>query len=587
MPINFYLAKGQREQSMLGQHAQVYTIIRWHEETLRFVIIQLQARLYGIELASYAKSISEQLKQLIPSFSQLINWCNKIDPRAVGSRVLVGQIDPNTNKLMFQSSDSQIVWLIRQEKFYKMLVSQKGISGELLPGDQLIVGDQKLIDGLDNKTLSYKPIQNQLENILFGYHQDNKLLIISSPSKQRLSLDKLKKIFLSIKTEKPKPNNTTPIQMLFLKKPNIKYQGKREVTLAIAGLFLIALIISVSFGINKRRQLIQTQKEQQLIADITYRLEQAKSLQELNPTRSKTLLSEASLALNEYVSDNKLPSITLNNLKNEVASAYELVSGLIIVSQAPLFYDPNLLKDGFMPQQLSISDDELVLLDTQNKIAGSIDLQSKSAQIVAGSSQIQADSRLTTIPAWMFLLSGNKLAIIDKNIQKQIKSFTLTSTTVSDMVGYGNNLYILDVPAGQVLRFRGIKDSLAKAEDFFNEKQDLSGAVSLAIDGSIWILYSNGSVEKYTSGLRDGLYTDFNLDKPIQKADTFFTNENQNNIYILDKQQGRIVAISKQGEFKTEYTWENLKNCDGFVVSEKIGKILVLKDGKIWGINLK
>jgi len=134
---------------------------------------------------------------------------------------------------------------------------------------------------------------------------------------------------------------------------------------------------------------------------------------------------------------------------------------------------------------------------------------------------------------------------------------------------------------------RGIKDCLSKAEEFFNQQQDLSGAVSLAVDGSVWILYSNGALEKYTSGLRDALYPKIDLDKPLQQASKLFTDENQKNLYILDKSQGRIIAVSKQFEFKAEYNWDGLKSCDSFVVSEEVGKILVLKDGKIWGINLK
>jgi len=417
--------------------------------------------------------------------------------------------------------------------------------------------------------------------------QETKLLLVTNVLEQKINLKKLIKPFQIQRKTQISSNYIFPTPTFSLKRGGFNFQNKHKISLLIACIFLIALIISVGLGINKRNYAIEQQKQQQLIADVTYRLEQAKSLQELNPARAKTLLTEASQSLDDYIANNKLPSPTLEELKHNVSKAYELVSGLILVQEASLFYDPNLLKDGFSPLQLSLSDDDLVLLDTKNKIAGNVNLDSKSAEIIAGSNQIQDGAKLASIPAWVFLLSANKLAIIDKNTQKQIKSFVLANTNVSDVVGYGNNLYILDVNSGQVYRFRGVHDGLAKAEDYFDKKQDLTGAVKLAVDGSLWLLYSNGSIEKYTSGLRDALYSDFNLDEPLKSPSSFFTDENQNNIYILDKLQNRIVAVSKIGEFKAEYHWQGLSSCDGFVVSEKIGKILVLKDGKIWGINLK
>lgn len=587
MPINFYLASGQKEQITLTQSVVGHTVVQWHPENLRFVVIELQPKLYGIDLSAYAQSISLQLKQAIPVFDQLLNWCNKIDPRAVSAKILVGQICAETNRLELQAFDKQFVWLLRFQNKYKIEVTPKGIIGELLPGDQLIIGSSKLIANLDKNVLLDKPIKNQLENLSHRMQQETKLLLVTNILEQKINLKKLIKSFQIQRKTQINSNYIFPTPTFSLKRGGFNFQNKHKISLLIACIFLIALIISVGLGINKRNYAIEQQKQQQLIADVTYRLEQAKSLQELNPARAKTLLTEASQSLDDYIANNKLPSPTLEELKHNVSKAYELVSGLILVQEASLFYDPNLLKDGFSPLQLSLSDDDLVLLDTKNKIAGNVNLDSKSAEIIAGSNQIQDSTKLASIPAWVFLLSANRLAIIDKNTQKQIKSFVLANTNVSDMVGYGNNLYILDVASGQVYRFRGVHDGLAKAEDYFDKKQDLTGAVKLAVDGSLWLLYSNGSIEKYTSGLRDALYSDFNLDEPLKSSSSFFTDENQNNIYILDKLQNRIVAVSKIGEFKAEYHWQGLSSCDGFVVSEKIGKILVLKDGKIWGINLK
>jgi len=591
MSIKFFKFTGKREVGFSRQQSTAATIIVWHENNLRFVAIELQPLLYGLDISSYARDITLQLTNSIPTFEQLSVWMEKIDPKAITARIMVGQLISlgENYQLQLQASDKQSIYIKKLNKWYQLLVDKDGVSGSFDPGDELVLGSQDFVGRhfQPDLNISQQSI-DQLNLLLQNQLPDTSVLWISFIKKRKVSSFVWSRIFTILKS-KPKESLEKPVQIQDLSvKRSLSIRHKRHsFALLLAILFMILLSISVGLGFRKRAQFASMQEERQLIENVSYRLEQAKSLQELNPQRARILLAEAKQNLTEYTMENKLPSPTIKDLEAEVALAYEQVSGLVLVQEAPIYYDPVLVKDGFVPKQMALSDQDLTMLDPESKVAGTLNLTSKSAKIVAGSSQIQTNSRLATITAWTFLLSDKKLSIIDKNSQKQIKSFALTSTTVSDMVGYGNNLYIMDIPAGQVLRLRGIKDGLSKAEEFFNQQQDLSGAVSLAVDGSVWILYSNGALEKYTSGLRDALYPKIDLDKPLQQASKLFTDENQKNLYILDKSQGRIIAVSKQFEFKAEYNWDGLKSCDSFVVSEEVGKILVLKDGKIWGINLK
>jgi len=590
MPINFFKFQGEREPGYSRQDNLCQTIMIWHEQTLRFVIIQLRPLLYGLDISKYARAISLQLENTIPSFTQLQLWLEKIDPKAVQAKILVGQLFATEKdyRLQLQASSDQEILFVHENSLYKLVVSPEGLTGKFQAGDRLLAGSEEWFNSPENVVWESP---NQLEEKLLSISK----LQLESVQIMQISYPKTRKFpdfkkFLNInfstifKPKKEELNIAVPEMSVKHFKP---LENKRKFALILALVFLSLLVSSVGLGIHKRNQFNQTQKEIQLVENVKYRLDQAKSLQQLNPTRAKVLLGEAKQALNEYIQTNKLPSQTITDLEAEVAKAYELVSGLVLISQAPLFYDPYLLKDNFIPTQVSLSDLEITLLDNNNLLAATVELESKAAKIIAGENVVKNNSKLASIPSWIFLNSGNNIAIIDKNTQKRIKSYNLSKTTVSDLIGYGNNLYILDVPAGQVLRFRGQTEGLSKAEDFFTTKQDFAGAASLAVDGSVWILYGNGAVEKYTSGVRDALFTDFSMDKPLKQASQLFTDENQKQLYIMDKLEGRIVAISKQGEFKAEYSWEGLKACDDFVVSEAIGKILVLKDGKIWGVPLK
>ncbi len=591
MPINTTIIHGLKEQLTQNQTNQSHTIVEWHEATQRFVSVEMQPLLYGLDITSYAKQITAQLQASIPTFTQLVSWLSGIDPKVVKCSVLVGQFKQKGNEMHMelQSSTPQMVLLKRGRELYQMIITAEGVSGTFVAGDMLLAGNQHMLERIKSISQSeIEKLQALIENLSKAYQLSSKIIVMES-FKKKISpraLMWLKRTTSNLISRKNISSPSTLVPDILQRKP-ILLDKRRKYALILSIVFLMLLTTSVGLGISKRQQFMKSQKEQQLIDNVRYRLEQAKSLEQLNPARAKVLLTEARQALQAYKTENQLSSQMVQNLDREVALAYELVSGLILVQEVPQYFDPLLIKDVFIPTQMTLSDDEISLLDTSNKIAGTVSLESKSSKVIAGSSVIQSNSRIASVPTWLFLLSGNKLSVVDKLSQKQIKSFTLSKTEVSDLVGYGNNLYVLDVLAGQVLRFRGTKDGLSKSEEFFNEQQDLSGAVGISVDGSVWVLYKDGSLEKYTSGLRDALFPDFGLDKPIQEASYIFTDENQKDVYILDKKQGRVIAVSKRGEFVAEYSWEGLKMCDDFVVSEAIGKILVLKDGKIWGIGLK
>jgi len=72
------------------------------------------------------------------------------------------------------------------------------------------------------------------------------------------------------------------------------------------------------------------------------------------------------------------------------------------------------------------------------------------------------------------------------------------------------------------------------------------------------------------------------LNKPI----AIYTDENLDNLYILDNGNGRIVEISKSGEFKKEYKGEGIGEANSLVVSRDARSIFLLTDSKVLEIKL-
>jgi hypothetical protein len=58
-------------------------------------------------------------------------------------------------------------------------------------------------------------------------------------------------------------------------------------------------------------------------------------------------------------------------------------------------------------------------------------------------------------------------------------------------------------------------------------------------------------------------------------------------VYILDNEHKRVVVYDKDGLYISQYIWDKTFVVTGLVVSESLGKLLLLADGKIYSIDLK
>jgi hypothetical protein len=152
---------------------------------------------------------------------------------------------------------------------------------------------------------------------------------------------------------------------------------------------------------------------------------------------------------------------------------------------------------------------------------------------------------------------------------------------------YFGNIYVLDKKQNQILKFVQTDSGFSKTNYFPKDTTpDFSKAVSLAIDSSVYVLSSNGTVAKYTKGNADN-FSLTGLDKPLSNPTGIITNINDNNIYILDDGNSRIVVFDKTGNYKSQYQATIIKGAKDFEVLEKDKKIYILSGGKIYEIDLK
>lgn len=354
-------------------------------------------------------------------------------------------------------------------------------------------------------------------------------------------LDKVKQKFSPLLSKIKIPNNLTA---------NLNHPKK--VILTIVAIILIVFVGSIIFALNKQQnEKIQT-AFQSVYPQAQKKYSEGQNLAGLNQNLARDSFSEAQqilLAGKDKLPKNSKEEKQILSLLAQVNNALNTTSG-VTNSQASLVgtnVSPMLLAE--------TKNDGLYFTEDDSHIYG-----------------------LTSDQVYSLNNDGTNKKTLIKNSSDWQKAGGLSS--------YFGNIYVLDKNQNQILKFVQTDSGFSKTNYFSSTSPDLSKAISMAIDSSIYVLSLDGGVAKYTKGNAEN-FSLTGIDKPLSNPTGIFTTIGDNNIYILDNGNSRIVVFDKSGNYKSQYQATVIKIAKDFEVLEKDKKIYVLSSGKIYEIDLK
>jgi hypothetical protein len=157
------------------------------------------------------------------------------------------------------------------------------------------------------------------------------------------------------------------------------------------------------------------------------------------------------------------------------------------------------------------------------------------------------------------------------------------------------NFYILDPQAGQIFRYLpSTEDYSVPPQNYFPDDVavDLAGAVDMAIDGFIYVLYADGSIRKFEGGLPvDFQVTE--IDKPLGRSTAIYAapDDEAQYVYVADAENKRVVQLNKDGRFVRQFKPRDEDSVDfntlrSIFVDELGGKLYLLNDGALYIANI-
>lgn len=153
--------------------------------------------------------------------------------------------------------------------------------------------------------------------------------------------------------------------------------------------------------------------------------------------------------------------------------------------------------------------------------------------------------------------------LLEADVATGLKSLTIaqreTWVTPRLTEGYNGNFYLLDAGAGKILRYLPTADGYSNPPDNYLEGDaaiDLSNAVDMAIDGNIWILYGDGTVQTFFQGRQQPFVLETPPDGPISGPKAIYTGGaggEAQTLYIADSGGGRILEYDKSGKYLRQF----------------------------------
>lgn len=186
----------------------------------------------------------------------------------------------------------------------------------------------------------------------------------------------------------------------------------------------------------------------------------------------------------------------------------------------------------------------------------------------------------------ILILTEQKKVISFNTISRKFQETNFTApegAQIADMETYLTYLYLLDSANDQVYIYPRAEGGFSEKEPRLKETFDIQSSDNMTIDGNIYI----SSEEKILSFFQ-GKKTELNLEqsKTLIKNNLIFTSQANNFIYSIDKENGRLVKFTKQGEIAKQYYAEKIKSTENFIINNNDTKAYISMPDGIYQLDM-
>lgn len=570
----------------------------------------------------YTQSFEEALRETNEMLAKLTEegnteWLGKLSS-------IIATVDQD--KLNLASVGNASCFLIRDRNIIEITEDQPReihplktfshiLNGDLMEADQLVIGNQDFFENLSldylKQVLGSGPTKEAISNIgrslqkerikianalileikrtspkevisppeIFYLDQSKRLVTFWQKTKQIAS--KISRWFIE-KTKKL--TKDIPILKKFSKRTSAFFEKRRRVILLTISLLLLLALIFGIFSIVAERQRgkeIQSQRKTIIQAEDKYR-EADKALAKGDKEQAKKLYQEA-LALVFQIKTKEG-----NSLKQKLTSVLDKLNNIVRVKSPKEIFDFSSIFGETSISQIFVIDKVIYSVDLKTNRIYQGDktpnsLPQYSGQFVGGAYQT---------PEKLLIFYQDPEGIyeykIDENrLEKADIVFEGKWERAKALGSYFANIYLLDPEEGQIYKHEKTAAGYSKGMPYVDkQKVDLKKAVSITLDGYVYILRQDGKILKLMAGRSVSDFSIKGIPEPeieIKNPIKIFTASEIPNLYVLDG--SRVLELDKSGNYLRMFIFD-LANIKDLWVNYKSKKIYLLSESKVYEIGI-
>jgi len=368
-----------------------------------------------------------------------------------------------------------------------------------------------------------------------------------------------------------------------------------KVFAVITIILIIALTVSLMLLQQKKDRDADIQRASEILHDA--RTKQAAAETALiydNRDQARNLLDDANLSLEE-LRQTDLYVTEVSELSTSITTINDRLQRVVRASAAntAILGDLSSAIDSSNPTNIIFVNDIIYTFDPATNTIISMNQEGAATRVNETTEGIGFLTDAVAHPAdknIIFATDTPGIALFDSkdnSLTNQEVSFFSPEPSTQALATFGNRLYLLDQTAGNIFSYnktlRGYSGGTPWIAD---ENFSVSTIIDFAIDGSIYTLHSDGSIQELFKG-EPAEFTLESVDPPLTTATNITTTEDLDNLYVLDVANHRVVIFNKKGQLQRQLFLDVAHSLQDIAISPDETTLYALDGTRVLSIPLE
>ena len=556
-----------------------------------------KAQKAGMELIH---SVTREVSEPVSSIQRLFSFIDSLWNPNIQTLLLCVPIG-NTITVILRGTG--VVYLKRDGHIARLRSREGTISGVVYPQDILFLSSKTCLNGISEEELfsffDHMGVADIAEKLTLHLHKKNDtvgyaglFVEVKGGLQEAFPTDEQEPVRKKLRWNPNAYHHALHVQGI-KRRARAFWHTLRTVDIRITGILLVLFVVSISVGIVRERSGKKSTEVMKTIQEGQRLYDEGVALLDLNVIKSRERLVEAKQLVDktkQTVSPKTKEGRMLVSLEKNIAEALPKATKEYEVAPE-LFFDASLLKAGSSISSFGLYEDTMAFLDTHSKTVFTLQLSTKNGQIVGGGGTLDGSETVAIHGdrVYVFTLAGiHVFNVQDKTVKPFVIKKAADWISIKAMTAFGGNIYLLDTGKSRIWKYVATASAFSDLREFLLPDffPDLSKAANMVIDGSVWLGTTNGTITRFTQG-KDDVFVLKGVDPPFGNTVIVYTDDNCENVYVLDSQNQRVVVLEKDGMYKSQYKYPSTFIPKTIAASEKLGVLFFFSEGKLYTVNLK